>query len=74
MRGCVFALPYLVLHALAGLQAGEDLALDGLHPELPLLEGGRLEVPRLAGQRHDHKLKGVLLLWRTEARQKEGHF
>ena len=65
---------HLVLHALAGLQAGEDLVLDGLHPQLALLEGGRLEVPRLAGQRHDHKLKGVLLLWRTEPRPKEGVF
>lgn len=28
---------YLVFAALTALQAGQDLALNGLHPELPLL-------------------------------------
>lgn len=62
---------HLVLDALAGLQAGEDLALDGLHPQLPLLVRGGLEVPRLAGQRHDDELKGVFLLWRRKNKQGE---
>lgn len=57
---------HLVLDALAGLQAGEDLALDGLHPQLALLVRGRLEVPRLAGQRHNDELKGVFLLCRRK--------
>lgn len=56
---------YLVLDALAGLQAGEDLALDGLDPQLALLVRGRLEVPRLARQRHDDELEGILLFWKT---------
>lgn len=57
---------YLVLYALARLQAGEDLALDGLDPQLPLLVRGRLEVPRLTGQRHNDELEGVFLLWKTK--------
>lgn len=57
---------HLVLDALAGLQAGEDLALDGLHPQLSLLVRGRLEVPRLASQRHNDELKGVFLLCRSK--------
>lgn len=62
---------HLVLDALAGLQAGEDLALDGLHPQLPLLVRGRLEVPRLAGQRDDDELEGVFLLWRGKDKHRE---
>lgn len=62
---------HLVLDALAGLQAGEDLALDGLHPQLALLVRGRLEVPRLAGQRHDDELEGVFLLCRSKDGRRE---
>ena len=60
-----FARPgaHLVLHAFTALQAGEDLALDGLDPKLSLLKRGRLEVPHLAGQGHDDKLERLLLLW-----------
>lgn len=48
---------HLILHALAGLQAGKDLALDGCDPQLPLLKRRRLEMPHLARQRHDDELK-----------------
>lgn len=54
---------HLVLAALAGLQAGQDLALDDLHPGVPLLVRGGLEVPRLARQRHNGELKVLLLFW-----------
>lgn len=57
---------YLVLDALARLQAGKDLALDRLDPQLPLLVRGRLKVPRLTGQRHDDELEGIFLLWKTD--------
>lgn len=60
---------YLVLDALTRLQAGEDLALDGADPQLPLLERGRLEVPRLPRQRHDDELEGILLFCETGRRR-----
>ncbi len=63
-------LPYLVLYALTGLQAGKDLALDCLDPQFPLLICRRFEVPRLARQRHNDELKGVLLLWKTQINNK----
>ena len=61
---------YLVLYALTRLQAGKDLALDGLDPQLPLLVCGRLKVPRLAGQWHNDELKVLLLLWKTQINDK----
>ena len=61
---------HLVLAALARLQAGQDLALDDLHPGISLLVRGGFEVPRLARQRHDGELKVLLLLCRRENREK----
>lgn len=54
---------HLVLAALAGLQAGQDLALDDLHPGVPFLVRGGLKVPRLPRQRHNGELKVLLLFW-----------
>lgn len=52
----------LVLGAAAALQAGKDLGLHALHPQLPLLRCRGLEVPRLPGEGHQHKLEGLLRL------------
>lgn len=54
---------YLVLAALAALQAGQDLAFDGLHPGVPLLKAAGLEVPRLPRAGHDEELEVLLLCW-----------
>lgn len=64
--GVFHDLLYLILYALTRLQAGKDLALDGLDPQFPLLVSGGLEVPRLSGQRHDDELEGIFLLWKTQ--------
>lgn len=56
---------YLVLYTLTRLQAGKNLALNRLDPQFPFLIRRCLKVPRLTGQRHDDKLKGVFLLWKT---------
>lgn len=61
---------HLVLAALARLQAGQDLALDNLHPGISLLVRSGFEVPRLARQRHDGELKVLLLLCWRENREK----
>lgn len=53
---------YLVLAALARLQAGEDLALNGLDPRISLLVCGGFKVPRLASEGHNDKLKVFFLL------------
>lgn len=58
--------PYLILAALARLQAGEDLALDGLDPCVSLLVCGGFKVPRLASEGHNDKLQVFFLLWNTE--------
>lgn len=52
---------YLVFNAFTRLQAGKDLALDGLDPQFPLLVCGCLKVPRLTRQRHNDELEGILL-------------
>lgn len=52
---------YLVLYDLTGLQAGKDLTLDQLDPQLPLLIRRCLKVPRLTRQRDDDKLEGIFL-------------
>lgn len=57
---------HLVLAALAGLEAGQDLALDHLHPSVALLVRSGLEMPRLPRQRHDGELEVLLLFWRRE--------
>lgn len=54
-------LVHLVLAALAGLQAGQDLALDDLHPGVSLLVGSGFKMPRLPRQRYDGELKVLLL-------------
>lgn len=51
---------HLVLGAAAALQAGEDLGLHTLHPQLPLLCRRGLEVPRLPGEGHHHELERLL--------------
>lgn len=51
---------HLVLGAAAALQAGEDLGLHTLHPQLPLLCCRGLEVPRLPGEGHHHELERLL--------------
>lgn len=56
---------HLVLTALAGLKAGQDLALDHLHPGVSLLVRSGFEMPRLPRQRHDGELEVLLLFcWR----------
>lgn len=68
---CIFHdLLYLVLYALTRLQAGKDLALNGLDPQFPLLICRCFKVPRLTRQRHDDELKGILLLWKTQMNNK----
>lgn len=57
--------PHLVLAAFARLQAGEDLALDGLDPRVPLLVRGGFEVPRLAREGHNDELEVFFLFWNT---------
>lgn len=61
---------YLVLYALTRLQAGKDLALNCLDPQLPLLICRCFKVPRLTRQRHNDELKGILLLWKTQMTNK----
>lgn len=51
---------HLVLGTAAALQAGEDLGLHTLHPQLPLLGRRGLEVPRLPGEGHHHELERLL--------------
>lgn len=60
-----FFISYLVLYALTWLQAGKNLALDSLDPQLPLLICRCFKVPRLSRQRHYDELKRILLLWKT---------
>lgn len=57
--------PHLVLAAFARLQTGEDLALDGLDPRVPLLVRGGFEVPRLAREGHNDELEVFFLFWNT---------
>lgn len=58
---------HLVLAALTGLQAGQDLALDDMHPGVSLLVWSGFEMPRLPRQRHDGELKVLLLFcWRDK--------
>lgn len=64
--GVLFFCCHLVLAALAGLQAGQDLALDDLHPGVPLLVGSGFKVPRLPRQRDDGELKVLLLFYGKE--------
>lgn len=52
---------YLVLTALTALQAGQDLALDGLDPGIPLFKAAGLKVPSLACAGNDDELKVLLL-------------
>lgn len=52
---------HLVSATLARLQAGQDLALDGRHPGVPLLQTGSLKVPRLTRKRH-HDEVGVFFI------------
>lgn len=52
---------YLVFAALTQLQAGEDLALNGLDPGVPLLHTLGFKVPRLTGARDDEEVKVILL-------------
>lgn len=52
---------HLVPAALAGLKAGQDLALDGRHPGVSLLQTLGLEVPGLSREGHDDEV-GVLLV------------
>lgn len=59
----LFFVVHLVLAALAGLQAGQDLALDDLHPGVSLLVGSGFKVPRLPRQRYDGELKVLLLFY-----------
>lgn len=63
---------HLILAALTGLQTCQDLALDDLHPGVPLLVGGGLEVPRLPRQRHNGELQVLLLFCWTEDRPRSG--
>ena len=51
----------LVFAALTELEAGQDLALDGRHPGVPLLRRVSLKVPRLAGAGHHQEVKVVLV-------------
>lgn len=52
---------HLVPAALAGLKAGQDLALDGRHPGVSLLQTLGLEVPGLSREGHDDEV-GVLFV------------
>lgn len=63
----------LVLGAAAALQAGEDLGLHALYPQFPLLCRRGLEVPRLPGEGHHHKLERLLgLCGHRDTRRREG--
>lgn len=63
---------YLVPAALAGLQAGENLALNGRHPGVALLQARGLEVPRLAGGRHDDEVCVLLVWWGERIAEQDG--
>lgn len=56
-----FVHPCLVFAALAQLQAGQDLALNGLNPGVPLVHTLGLKVPSLASARHDEEVKVILI-------------
>ena len=60
---------YLVSAALAGLQAGQDLALYSGHPGVPVLQALGLKVPRLPGERHHDK---VCVLFLCKKKKKNG--
>lgn len=47
---------YLVSATLTGLQTGQNLAFDGRHPRVPLLQALSLKVPRLPGERHNEEV------------------
>lgn len=51
----------LVFAALTQLQAGQDLALNGLDPGVPLLHTLGFKVPCLASARHDEEVKVILI-------------
>lgn len=55
------AVSYLVFAALTQLQAGQDLALDGLDPRVPLVHTLGFKVPSLAGARDDEEVKVVFI-------------
>lgn len=52
---------YLVLAALAALQASQDLALNGLDPGVSFLKAAGFKVPRLSCAGNDDELKVLLL-------------
>lgn len=59
---CVsFVHPYLVFAALTQLQAGKNLALNGLHPGVPLVHTLGFKMPRLASARHNEEVKIILI-------------
>lgn len=60
-----FVLPCLVFAALTQLQTGQDLALNGLDPGIPLLHTLSFKVPRLASARHNEEVK-VILIWHNK--------
>lgn len=55
------AVSYFVLAALTQLQAGQDLALYGLDPRVPLVHTLGFKVPGLAGARHDEEVKVIFI-------------
>lgn len=55
------AVSYLVFAALTQLQAGQDLALNGLDPRVPLIHTLAFKVPSLASARHDEEVKVILI-------------
>lgn len=52
---------YPVFAALTQLQAGQDLALNGLDPRVSLVHTLGFKVPRLASARHDDEVKVILV-------------
>lgn len=61
MLGVSLLVSCLVFAALTELQTGQDLALNGLDPGVPLLHTLGFKVPRLPRARHDKEVKVVLL-------------
>ena len=62
---------YLVSAALAGLQAGQDLALYSGHPGVPVLQALGLKVPRLPGERHHDKVCVLFLCKKKKKKKRE---
>lgn len=63
---------HLVSAALAGLKAGQDLALDGRHPGVSLLQTLGLEVPGLSVKGHDYEVCVLFVFERKERKTRSG--